>query len=201
MAGMVTQLLWSSAGFALSPLFEYLWHARIAHGSREHATRTEHLEHHRTAHTVTDPFVEMRANVGRVGLSAVLANLVAMPLLGARRSLPLSLGLVAGYAASTLYHAQMHIRGPRGAYEDFMWRFHWHHHAADTRVNFGLTNPVFDFLFGTAVVPERVTVSERMAPPWLHDGIPGFAIRRRAATTADQQEVGQGSAGSDPINC
>lgn len=179
---MLSELLWSSAGFALSPLFEYIWHARIAHGHREHATRTEHLEHHRTAYTVTDPFVEMRANVGRVGLSALLANLVALPLLGPRRSLSLSAGLVAGYAFSTLYHAQMHIRGPRGAYEDFMWRFHWHHHAADSRVNFGLTNPLFDFVFGTAVVPKQVTISERMAPPWLKEGMPGFEIRRRAQT-------------------
>lgn len=179
---MLPELLWSSAGFALSPFFEYIWHARIAHGSREHATRTEHLEHHRTAHTVTDPFVEMRANVGRVGLSMALVNLVAMPLFGPRRSLSLAAGFVAGYAFSTLYHAQMHIRGPRGAYEDFMWRFHWHHHAADARVNFGLTNPVFDFLFGTAVVPEQVTISERMAPSWLDEETPGFAIRRRAQT-------------------
>ncbi len=46
-------------------------------------------------------------------------------------------------------HARMHKRGPKNRAEEWMWRFHWHHHAADARVNFGLTNPLLDFVLGT----------------------------------------------------
>jgi sterol desaturase/sphingolipid hydroxylase (fatty acid hydroxylase superfamily) len=50
-----------------------------------------------------------------------------------------------------------------------MWRFHWHHHAVDARVNFGLTNPLLDFVFGTAVVPNEVELHTKLVPAWLRE--------------------------------
>src|SRR5690606_35087736 len=94
-------------------------------------------------------------------------NVVLAPVLGLRRTLPLTAGLAAGYVAVNLYHAEMHHRAPRGRYEEWMWRFHWHHHAADARVNFGLTNPLLDFALGTAVAPDAVELHAKLAPAWL----------------------------------
>lgn len=170
-----------TAGLGVTPLLEYAWHAWVAHGHRPDVTRDEHLEHHRTAYTVRDPWEEMGANALRVVGSVIAVNALLAPLLGLRRTVPLGVGLALGYAASTLYHAQMHERAPRTRYEDWMWRFHWHHHAADARRNFGLTNPLFDFVFGTAFVPAEVVLPERLAPVWLTADRPGFKIRRAPA--------------------
>lgn len=174
---MLRSLAWFSGGLALTPFLEYAWHAWIAHGKRADPTRDEHLKHHREAFTVKDPWQEIRENLTRVLGSALAINVLGGPLLGLRRTLPLSTGLVLGYMLTTLYHAQMHQRAPRTPYEEWMWRFHWHHHAADARVNFGLTNPVFDFLFGSAVVPQEVEIPARLVPSWLTGERPGFRIR------------------------
>jgi sterol desaturase/sphingolipid hydroxylase (fatty acid hydroxylase superfamily) len=172
-------LSWTGVGLAVTPLLEYAWHAWIAHGKRPDPTREAHLEHHRTACMVQDPWEEMRENAPLIGRTLLGVNLALAPFLGLSRTLPLSAGLVAGYAFTTLYHAEMHLRGPRSAYERWMWRFHWHHHASDARDNFGLTNPVFDFVFRTATVPETVEVPSRLAPEWLRDvgEVPGLRIR------------------------
>lgn len=170
-----------SAGFAVTPLLEYLWHAHVGHGRVDHPSGEGHRDHHKTASTVRDPWEEMGENAPMLAKSLAAISGVLAPFVGARRSLSFSAGLAAGYVFSTWYHARMHIRGPRGRYEDWMWRFHWHHHAADARVNFGLTNPIFDFAFGTAVVPEEVEIPERLRPSWLNVEQPGFRVRAARA--------------------
>jgi sterol desaturase/sphingolipid hydroxylase (fatty acid hydroxylase superfamily) len=121
----------------------------------------------------------MRENAVQLALVSVVVTALLAPLMTVLGSASVSFGLVAGYVFSTWYHARMHIRGPRGRYEEWMWRFHWHHHATDARVNFGLTNPLFDFVFRTAVVPNEVVVPERLCPNWLHEDRPGFRIKAR----------------------
>jgi sterol desaturase/sphingolipid hydroxylase (fatty acid hydroxylase superfamily) len=173
----------AAAGLALTPVLEYAWHAWIAHGKRADVTREAHLEHHRTASEVVEPWTEMRENAGRVAGTLLAVNGLLAPAIGLACSVPLTAGLAAGYVATTLYHARMHRRPPRGRYEEWMWRFHWHHHAANARVNFGLTNPVLDFVFKSAVVPERVDLPEKLAPQWLRDqpdAAPGIRIRTPA---------------------
>lgn len=177
---------YTAGALAVTPLFEYGWHTLTAHGRRPDPTRTTHLEHHRTAYTVVNPWQEMRENAPAVGRALLGVTAGLGLLLGARRAMAAAAGLAAGYAFSTVYHAQMHERGPRTAYERWMWRFHWHHHAADARVNFGLTNPVFDFVFGTAVVPDVVEVPARLAPEWLRkEGAPGIRVLDQGAPAAE----------------
>ena len=112
---------------------------------------------------------ELRDNAGRFALTLAGINVVLVPLLGVRRALAFSAGLTAGLVAVNYYHARMHRRAPRTRYEEWMWRFHWHHHAADARVNFGLTNPLLDFALGTAVVPDSVELHPKLVPQWLRD--------------------------------
>lgn len=174
-------LAWVGLGLAATPILEYAWHAWIAHGrGTSDPSRAAHLEHHRTAHTAGDPWAEMRDNAGRVAGTAAAVGAVLAPVLSASRSFPLAAGLGAGYVAITLGHARMHVRPPRGAAEEWMWRFHFHHHYADSRVNFGLTSPVFDYLFGTAVSPSEVVLPESALPVWWRGQAHGFRVRARA---------------------
>lgn len=171
---------YGALGLATTPLLDYVWHAGLGHERIvENPTGKEHKEHHRTASTVTPPWEEVRANTGRVGAIALGVGAALGPFVGFTRSIPLATGMVAGYVLITHYHAKMHARPPETAYERWMWRFHWHHHAVDPKVNFGLTSPVFDFVFRTAVVPDEVVIPERMAPAWLDDGVAGL-VRKGA---------------------
>jgi sterol desaturase/sphingolipid hydroxylase (fatty acid hydroxylase superfamily) len=158
---------WATAGFVAAHVLESAWHRFIAHGKKPDPSRTGHLEHHRLAAERVDVGGELRENVGRIAKTLVVTNVVLAPFIGLTRTLPLTCGLAAGFVAVNYYHARMHRRAPRGSYEEWMWRFHWHHHAADARVNFGLTNPLLDFALGTAVVPDQVELHPKLTPAWL----------------------------------
>ena len=168
-----------AAGAFAAPLLEYAWHAWIAHGrfgGGKVPSRKDHLDHHRTAYEVEPPWQEIRRNaVGVVVVDAIvagLAGLAAGPAFGSG----LAIALALGYGAITFSHARMHERAPRTAAEGWMWRFHWHHHAVDPRVNHGLTSPLFDFVFRTAVVPERVVIPAWMKPTWLDGEVAGISV-------------------------
>lgn len=166
---------WAAVGFGAAHVLESAWHRFVAHGKNADPTRAQHLEHHRVAAQPVDVWSEIRDNAGRFAKTLVGVNLALAPILGLSRTLPLSVGLTAGLVAVNYYHARMHERAPRTRYERWMWRFHWHHHAADARVNFGLTNPLLDFALGTAVVPDEVELHPKLVPAWLRDAGGSFA--------------------------
>lgn len=172
---MVLPMLWAGIatafgiGIGVTPLLEYLWHAQLAHGRRADPTRDTHLKHHRESYTVPPPFEEIWSVRGRLVLVLGIVGAITFFLFGKGPAIGLPLGLFVGLVLVFVLHARMHVRAPRTRSEEWMWRFHWHHHAADARVNHGLTNPLFDFAFGTAFVPDEVVVPARLAPAWLKD--------------------------------
>jgi 4-hydroxysphinganine ceramide fatty acyl 2-hydroxylase len=175
-----------ATGIIVTPLLEYLWHAQLAHGRLADPTRDTHLKHHRESYTVPPPFEEIGSVKWRVALVLGAVAAVTRFVIGTGPAIGLPLGLFAGLVLVFVLHARMHVRAPRTRSEEWMWRFHWHHHAADARVNHGLTNPLFDFVFRTAFVPDEVVVPERLAPPWLKDAgaIAGLRVGSRAASAA-----------------
>ena len=180
-----TALRWTLGALAATPLLEYGWHAWIAHGRGSgDPSRAAHLEHHRTAHTEGDPWAEIRENAPRIAGTTVAVAAVLTPVLGPSRAIGLATGLGTAYVAITLSHNRMHERGPESPFEDWMWRFHFHHHYADSKVNFGLTSPVFDYAFGTAVDPEEVVLPEAALPAWWTGVHRGFRVRGARAETA-----------------
>jgi|GEM_PF-2761762 len=60
----------------------------------------------------------------------------------------------------------MHTRAPRTPWQQWFWRFHFHHHYGNPRVNFGLTSPLFDHVFRTIEVPEQVDFPDYALPAW-----------------------------------
>lgn len=181
--GLLRTVAWGAAGFAAAHLLEYGWHRFVAHGSRPDPSRTGHLEHHRLAAEPVDVGRELREHGGRVAGTLLVANAALAPFIGLSRALPLTAGLAAGFVSVNLLHARMHERAPRGPLEEWMWRFHWHHHAEDARVNYGLTNPLLDFAFGTAVVPDEVELPPKLVPEWLREkggAVAGIRARAKA---------------------
>ena len=178
MTNPIRPVVWFTAGLGLTPLAEYGWHAWVAHRRNNHPSNAAHQEHHRTPDIDPLPTDEIKRNIPLLAKTVMQVNAVLAPFLGLTRTVPFSAGLLSGYVLTTYYHAKMHQRPPNTRYEEWMWRFHMFHHFGNTKVNFGLTNPVFDYLFGTAVIPQEVVIPEKIAPLWLKKDRPGFRIRR-----------------------
>jgi 4-hydroxysphinganine ceramide fatty acyl 2-hydroxylase len=176
-----------ATGIGVTPLLEYLWHAQLAHGRLADPTKDTHLKHHRESYTVPPPFEEIWSVKERVVLVLGAVAAITFFAFGKGPAIGLPLGLFVGLVLVFVLHARFHVRPPRTRSEEWMWRFHWHHHAADARVNHGLTNPLFDFVFRTAFVPTEVMVPERLAPPWLKEAgaIGGLRVGSRAASAAE----------------
>lgn len=158
-----------TSGFVGAYLLEPVWHRWLAHGRRDDPSRRGHLEHHRRASELVDVWGELREHGVRVAVVLVALGGGLALAMGAARGVGLTAGLAAGFLAVNFSHARMHARAPRGRFEEWMWRFHWYHHAVDARVNFGLTHPLLDFALKTAVVPPAVELHPRLAPRWLRE--------------------------------
>ena len=172
---------WAVGGYAAAHVLESVWHRFIAHGKRPDPTRTGHLEHHRLAAERVEVAREVKDNALRTLAAIAVVAVVVGALAGVGAAAGLAVGLAAGFVAVNLLHARMHARAPRGRWEEWMWRFHWHHHAVDARVNFGLTNPLLDFVLGTAVAPASVDLPPKLVPAWLRDAggdVAGIRVTR-----------------------
>lgn len=115
------------------------------------------------------------------GISAAL-----LPVLGPRTSRWAMAGILSGYAYSEWFHHTMHHRAPRNAAEQWMWRYHYIHHFEDSKVNFGFSSPLWDYVFGTATMKSDVTVPANKIPTWPND-IPGFHVESKRGKGSDSQ--------------
>lgn len=157
----------ATAAGATTWLFaEYLLHRFVGHGRGRSAFAIEHRRHH----SVGDYFAPTSKKVAHVtpviAAIALVASLVAGPLVG----VPYGLGLAAMYCAYELLHRRLHTHPPRGWYGRWARRHHFFHHFHDPALNHGVTTPLFDLAFGTrSVAGTPVRVPERLAMRWLVD--------------------------------
>jgi hypothetical protein len=84
-------------------------------------------------------------------------------------------------------HRRCHTHPPRGAYGRWRRRNHFAHHFADPRRAHGVTTPLWDRVFGTALRVDRIRVPRALAMCWLVDA----EGRVRAPFAADYELVGK----------
>lgn len=58
-------------------------------------------------------------------------------------------GLVAGYLAYDMIHYYVHHFAPKNAVGKFLRRYHLAHHFKDPETGFGVSMPLWDYVFGT----------------------------------------------------
>jgi sterol desaturase/sphingolipid hydroxylase (fatty acid hydroxylase superfamily) len=96
-------------------------------------------------------------------LSLSLTVILGAPVLALLRDVHLAallmLGTVLAYALYEWVHHQCHRGSFRRGPLAYLQAFHLHHHAHHWRRNFGVTNPLWDLLFGTAVSPPRAAIA------------------------------------------
>jgi sterol desaturase/sphingolipid hydroxylase (fatty acid hydroxylase superfamily) len=128
----------------------------------------EHLEHHvHSSWSFSVTHLLSWAGMLLVGFA------VWMPLtwwaFGPLAGVTLAVGWAAGYFFYEYEHAMSHLRAPSGRYGTWLRRHHFHHHFGHPMSNHGVTTLLWDRVFGTYEVPERVRVPRRLALPWLVD--------------------------------
>ena len=169
MPTIVTLLLAALAGAALWTLGEYVLHRFAMHELRGRGILSrEHLEHHVKAQWGFDPLIVL-AWVGVILVGALLWAPVGWLAVGPAVGIGLGGGWILGYGLYEFLHARAHLRAPRTRYAAWLRRHHFHHHFGHPMANHGVTTNLWDRVFGTLEVPERVRVPRRLAMPWLLD--------------------------------
>lgn len=132
------------AGVFAWTLVEYLLH-RFAFHTRNRLLGRRHLAHHAR---MNDRSLALAPPASILGGSA-LAALVSFGALGLRGGWLFG-GFLAGYVAYELTHFALHYRRAKSPVGRALQRHHLAHHQRTPRARFGVTSPLWDFVFGTA---------------------------------------------------
>jgi sterol desaturase/sphingolipid hydroxylase (fatty acid hydroxylase superfamily) len=165
-AGLVVAF---AVGFALWGFAEYVLHRFVMHHLHGRGIMSrEHLEHHVHASWHFDPIM-VASWSGMLVVGFVGWFPLGWALVSATVGLTVAVGWTAGYAVYEYQHASSHLRAPRGRYTSWLRRHHFHHHFGHPMGNHGVSSPLWDVVFGTREVPDRVRVPRRLVLPWLVD--------------------------------
>lgn len=135
------------AGLILFTLIEYAFHRWLFHGAVETFAQGHRRHHAQPLGDDALPF--FLPPLAMLGLAGLLRTL-----LPAGDALLFAAALATGYALYGLSHALIHARRFRNpAARRWAASHHVHHHHLDS--NFGVTTPLWDFVFGTRYVPDK----------------------------------------------
>ena len=147
-----------AAGVGYWTFFEYalhrwFYHWRPRRPAWRRAVESFHVYHHRN---VTDRRVY---NAGPL-LALPVTILLASPVLALTGRLAATatvlMGTLGAYHVYEWFHYSFHVRTYDGGWRGYMQRFHLLHHDHNWRANFGVTNPLWDLMLGTARAPAPV---------------------------------------------
>ena len=143
-------------------LIEYCLHRLVFHFDAQSEKGRKlvygvHLSHHTDPKNMDDLFASLRLSLPL----ALCYCLLAWAVMGSWQSMVyLFIGLTAGYFYYEFMHYQAHHRSPRLRLFRYLKKYHLLHHHQSSAVHFGVTSPVFDYLFGTF----RATTQEKSHP-------------------------------------
>lgn len=137
-------------------LFEYLLHRFVFHVQTSgYYSNIFHFLIHGHHHITPMDF-------DRLVFPPVPALMLATPFwvgapkfLGVEAGYPWLIGFALGYLAYDMTHFWIHHAVPKNTFLKQQKRRHVHHHYFQPTVNFGISNPLFDVVFGTLKEPPR----------------------------------------------
>jgi dihydroceramide fatty acyl 2-hydroxylase len=143
-------VLWFVAGWAAWTLFEYWMHRIVFHFEPEDGIGARlHFIIHGVHHD--HPNDPMRL-VMPPSVSVPLAILIvgAMIVIGGDAGLAVGAGFLVGYLAYDMTHYHVHHHRPRTRLGRLLREQHMRHHFQDDTRGFGVSLPLWDYVFGTA---------------------------------------------------
>ncbi len=105
-----------------------------------------HLFHHANPKNTDDLFVSLRLSLP---IALCYCSLAWALMRSWQAMVYLFIGLMAGYFSYEFLHYQAHHRTPRLPVFRYLKMYHLLHHHQTSALRFGVTSPVFDYLFGT----------------------------------------------------
>jgi sterol desaturase/sphingolipid hydroxylase (fatty acid hydroxylase superfamily) len=132
-------------------LIEYWLHRLVFHFDAQsekgrNVVYAMHLSHHANPKAMDDLFTSLRLSLP----IALCYCLLAWALMRSWQAMAfLFIGLMAGYFSYEFLHYQAHHRAPRLRVFRYLKKYHLLHHHQTSALRFGVTSPVFDYLFGT----------------------------------------------------
>ena len=184
MADFPGVLLAFLAGAFAWTLAEYVLHRVVFHELSQAALGAkEHRKHHAEPEYFAPAWQKALAALAATALLLPGLSLAAGPALGVAATA----GFIAMYLAYEVLHRRCHTHPPRGAYGRWRRRNHFAHHFADPHRAHGVTTPLWDHVFGTALHVDRIRVPRPLAMRWLVDA----EGRVRAPFAADYELVGK----------
>lgn len=145
------------AGLLTWGLYEYATHRWVLH--REPRAQgfnlpgnLTHLRHHADPNSLQRLNVQLNESVP----VCVVYYLLAWALTGSwQAAAHLFTGLIAGYFFYEYLDFQAHHGTSRGRLTRYFRKYHLQHHHHDATVRFGVTSPLFDYLFGTFHIEKK----------------------------------------------
>jgi sterol desaturase/sphingolipid hydroxylase (fatty acid hydroxylase superfamily) len=154
------------AGAFTWTFLEYVIHRWLGHDGRFRGNPfgVEHVRHHAQGGYFAP-------NIKKVAAAAVVALALGPPawLLGGAVAVAWVAGLVLTFGAYEVFHRREHTHAGWGRYGRWARAHHFHHHFVDTRVNHGVTSPLWDLVFGTYRRVGIIPVPRKLAMAWLLD--------------------------------
>jgi cyclopropane-fatty-acyl-phospholipid synthase len=147
------------SGIALWTAVEYLMHRYVLH------RLAPHYQHHAEPETLAYIFAPFALS----GTSAVvLWGLLALIAGSWQRGALIMAGTVAGYLCYEALHVRMHSRVAGGPLLRALRKHHFYHHFADDSRCYGVTSPIWDYVFRTNSAYHGPTAIDGSADVDLH---------------------------------
>jgi sterol desaturase/sphingolipid hydroxylase (fatty acid hydroxylase superfamily) len=143
---MSTFLALAGLGLIFWTFLEYILHRFVFHRFRG-ILGSFHHEHHGAPRSPEFLFVRP---VYAIGISALLAAGVWFITGSMLQTAGLMSGIWAGFVYYESVHYRVHMTASEGAVISRQRRAHFRHHFHDARRRFGVTTPIWDYVFRTA---------------------------------------------------
>ena len=148
---LISILLLFLTGVLSWGLIEYLIHRLVFHFEAQtekgrNFVYAMHLNHHANPKAMDDLFASLRLSLP---LAILYCSLAWAAMRSWQATVYLFIGLTAGYFSYEFLHYQAHHRAPRFRVFRYLKKYHLQHHHQSSALRFGVTSPVFDYLFGT----------------------------------------------------
>jgi sterol desaturase/sphingolipid hydroxylase (fatty acid hydroxylase superfamily) len=145
------------AGFITWTLVEYVLHRWVFHFVPEGRLQEKlqfliHGLHHADP---VDPTRLVMPPAAAIILAVVLFSLFRLPL-GAQRVEPFFAGFLVGYLCYDYIHFCVHFFQPRTRLGRMLKQNHMIHHFVSHNSRWGVSSPLWDYVFGTLTEPKRV---------------------------------------------
>jgi sterol desaturase/sphingolipid hydroxylase (fatty acid hydroxylase superfamily) len=148
-------------------LHRFVLHMRTHTPAMRRAVEQLHLGHHR------EPWDEAKIIVplyGSMPIAAALLGLFRFLTGSWEVAALLMIGCIGGYLSYETVHFHIHCHTTRGRWLRWQRRYHFFHHFKDQRRCFGVTTPLWDWVFGTALTGQEPGLAGRVSHRWLAQG-------------------------------